>query len=464
MTLLAPLFLYVALAVAAATVALHFIVTRQPPSSPLPTARFAPRSSVRVTTISRPEDLLLLLVRASTVLLVGLAFARPVLIPERRAVARVVLADVSRGVAAIEEVRDSARSLLGERDALVVFDSAARVVRGGAADSAARLERAERDGRLSPALIAALRTAAELRAEADSIEIAIVSPFRASEVDGATQAIRALWPGRVRLMPVAAGGESSAPAPGVDVRGAPDDGVAIAARLAGLPAADPTVRVVRGEATAGDSAWAAAGRRALVRWPAGGAPPGWRARATTDTAGAVVAGEAVLVYPLERRWEPDPDAAGARVAARWVDGAPAAVERAVGAGCIRDVAIPVPERGDVVLRPAFGQLLRALAAPCRATAGAAGLGVEALRALAGDGPLASREQVAPPDAVATPLVPWLLAAALALALAELRLRRRAATPTRGVEEEEAPPREDRTPRGDTTALARGGAAARVEAG
>lgn len=432
MTLLAPLFFVIALGVAAGAVVLHFIVTRQPASSLLPTVRFVPRGTVRVVTVERPRDVLLLLLRVALILLIGLAFSRPVLVPDRRPVARIVLADVSRAVGSVGEVRDSVLSLLGERDVLVVFDARARVVRAGAADTASGLVRSGQVGRLSPALVAALRAAGELRAEADSVEIAIVSAFRADQVDAATAAVRALWPGRIRLVRVAAGADTLAAARGADVRG-PDggrgageeDGVVLAARLAGLAAGDTSVRVVRGAARAEDSVWAAAGARTLVRWPAEGAPPGWHERARPDTAGAVVAGEAVLVYPLERRWEPGAaHAASGRVAARWVDGEPAAVERAVGAGCIRDVAVPVPEHGDVVLRPSFGRLVRALVAPCGALAGVGtGLDEEELRALAGAGPLAARETIAPAEAVTTPLVPWLLALALLLALLELWVRR-----------------------------------------
>ena len=99
MTFLAPMFFYMALGVAAGAVALHFIVTRQPTSSPLPTVRFVPPSAVRVTTVSPvPEDLPLLLVRVLAVLCIGAALARPVLVPHRRPVARVVLADVSRAI------------------------------------------------------------------------------------------------------------------------------------------------------------------------------------------------------------------------------------------------------------------------------------------------------------------------------------------------------------------------------
>ena len=151
MTFLAPIFFYIGIAVAAGAVALHFIVTRQPASSPLPTVRFVPTSSVRVTTVAPvPEDLLLLLLRVLLALVIGAALARPVLTPERRTVAHIVLADVSRAVGDIAAVRDSARAILEPGDVLVVFDSAARVVTSGAADTAARLERSGREGRLSP--------------------------------------------------------------------------------------------------------------------------------------------------------------------------------------------------------------------------------------------------------------------------------------------------------------------------
>lgn len=424
MTFLAPMFFYVALGVAAGAVALHFIVTRQPASSPLPTVRFVPTSAVRVTTVAPvPEDLLLLLVRVLAVLLIGAALARPVLVPHRRPVARVVLADVSRAVGRIETVRDSARALLGAGDVLVVFDSSARVVKSGGPDSATHLARTSRGGRLSPALITALRTASAMRDEADSIELAIVSPMRANEIDGATLGIRALWPGRIRVVRVGAAGDSLAPPAGLAVRAGADDPIAIATSLAGLPSSDSAVRVIRGDATPADSEWAAGGRRTLVRWPVSSAPPGWIARTPSDTAGAVIAGEAALVFPLERRWRLDSAAHAMRVAARWVDGAPAAIERAAGTGCIRDVAIAVPTRGDLVLRPAFGRLVRALVAPCEAVVGGLAADSAAIATLAGAGALASHDAIRPPDGVATPLVPWLLAAAIVLVLLELLVRR-----------------------------------------
>ena len=99
------------------------------------------------------------------------------------------------------------------------------------------------------------------------------------------------------------------------------------------------------------------------------------------------------------------------------------MERIVGRGCIRDVAIPVPGRGDVILRPSFARLLEVLGTACVARVGGPALSAQDLEALQGTGPLAAAAAIAPPDTLVTPLVPWLVALALALALAELVVRR-----------------------------------------
>ena len=428
MTFLAPLFFYAGLAVAAGALAIHFIVTRQPSSSPLPTVRFIPVARVRVTTISRvPHDLRVLIVRMLLAIVIGAALARPVLIPARRPVARVIVVDASRSVGHIQAIRDSAHALLATGDALVVFDSAARVVTDRyVVDTLARLTRTTRDGKLSPALIAALRAAATLRDHADSIELDVVSPLGVSEIDGATASIRALWPGRIRMIRVAAAIDS-APRAGLTIESGADDAVMIAAQAAGITIASASAgadtRVQRGVASPSDSAWVVGGPHVLVRWPASTKPAGFAARPHIDTAGAVVAGETALVTPMERRWTPDTTTHAGRTVARWVDGEPAAIERIAGAGCIRDVAIPIPSAGDVILRPAFAHLLRELTTPCAAMAGSPRLDDAQLRALAGAGGRVASARIAPPDLVATPLVVWLLAAALVFALLELVIRR-----------------------------------------
>src|SRR5690606_39993333 len=125
--------------------------------------------------------------------------------------------------------------------------------------------------------------------------------------------------------------------------------------------------ISRGTPNAADSAWAADGARVLVHWPAThgtpdsaaapAVPAPWTARAAPDTVGALTAGGVAVVAPFER-WAAYDEAAGdgaARVVARWLDGEPAAVEVAHGAGCIRTVTVGVPPRGDRARQARFAR-------------------------------------------------------------------------------------------------------------
>jgi hypothetical protein len=321
MTFVSPLFFVAALVAAGVTVALHFIVVRQLPRQILPTARFAPERDASAPTMARrPADVVLLLLRVCLVLLIGAAFARPVLRPSRVPVYRIVEVD---------------------------------------------------SGSISASLVAGLRAAARMRDRADSFELSIVSPFTRSAFDAATDSIRALWPGAISLVP---------------------------APPRGTPTAQP----------------------ALVHWPSDGRAPGTVMRAAPDTVGALIAGDIVVVAPFERRWRLDSVPATDRVIARWVDGEPAAIAH----GCERDVAVAIPTAGDIVLRPEYQRFADAMRAPCDSDGGgpAAASDVDALR---GHGPArvparALLSAVAAP----VPLLPWLLGAALAVALAELLVRRR----------------------------------------
>ena len=443
MSFLAPAFMAAAAAVSVAVVVLHFIVTREPKTAQLPTARFAPDLPVRAQSRAiRLQDLLLLLLRVLFILAVGAALARPVIQPRRRDVSRIVLVDRSHAVANPAEAADSARLLLRDGDALVLFDDSATVVREGAIDSLESLRASQEIGRVSSALIAGLRTAAAMRDAADSLEIAIVSPLAGEELDAATDSLRALWPGAVKLVPVAARRDSSL-SHATSFVGAADDPLRFALRPAAGGTASDTVRVVRDSLTAADSAWVTAGEgRALVYWPASGTgddgapalPPSWTPRPAADTVGAVVAGSAVVVAPFVRyaalRVVADSADAGrsapARVIARWVDGEPAATEEAYARGCFRTVTVPVPARGDLVLSPHFVDFAASVLRPCGNATPLTAPSAARLAALADTG----QRSVVPRSAIAAlseppvPLVPWLYGAALVFAGCALAVRRR----------------------------------------
>jgi hypothetical protein len=383
--------------VAALVVALHFITTREPATVPLPTARFAPNRPVRARARAlKLSDLLLLLCRVALILAVGTALAQPIPAPAHRAVVRIVMADRSGSVADAAEVSDSARAPLSSRDVLIPFDS------GSAA------------GSLSAAMVVALRAASAHRDESDSLEIAIVSAFASEELDQATDSIRALWPGAIRLARVAAHRDTVS-APALMFVGAPDDPLRFALPSPVTDSAE--VRIVRGTPERADSGWAAGGSRTLVLWPAADGP-------APDTIAAVSAGDAAVVAPFPRFSRPTPLAG--RVVARWLDGSPAAVETSHGNGCIRTVDIPVASLGDLVLDARFQRLASRLTARCGGARSGARMSEARMAALAGAGKslrVPSRV-VGRPDAVRSPLTPWLLAIALGLGLGELLLRRR----------------------------------------
>jgi hypothetical protein len=250
----------------------------------------------------------------------------------------------------------------------------------------------------------------------DSIEVVIVSPLTAEETDAATTKIRAAWPGRIRLVRVAAMQTIQKPAR-VEVRAAPND--ALAAGLSLMPMLASPVRVVRGTPTADDSAWARTGN-VLVHWPATDADADWAHRSSIDAIGGVTAGGATLVGRFPRPWS-----LAGHVVARWADGEPAAVEQAVGTGCIRDVAILVDESSDLTLRAGFRALARELLAPCDGHRATTPIDSAAVAALAGSGKLAASSSLRDKTSEASRWTPWLLAAAALALIAELSLRRSA---------------------------------------
>lgn len=380
MTFLAPGFLYAAMVAAAATVAMHFIASRDARAVLLPTARFVPESSVQARVRSRRlSDPWLLALRVLLLLLAGAALARPVRTPRRERIARVIVADRSGAVRNGDEVRDSVRALYRAGDAIVSFDSVAS--RTPSPDSL-RSSAGDVTGSLSAALVQAHAAASRIREGADSIELVVISPLLPGETDRATARIRATWPGRARVVLVAPDSSRASPP-------------------------------------------------ALVTWNAAVRPPRTIARPRIDTIGAVVAGGDVLVAPFARRWVyPADSLRGATVVARWVDGDPAAVESRAGTpatvSCVRSVAIPVDSTGDLVLRPDFTRLRRRLLGPCGTAAVTIDPSSPALAQLiAGSGALARADLFPEPPSVPSSLAPWLLGAAIVLAVAELALRRRA---------------------------------------
>ncbi len=422
MSFLAPEFFFASLAVAAGVVALHFIVTRQPRAGILPTARFVPDMPASATArAARPYDLLLMLLRVLLVLAVGAGLARPVIRPTRKAVARVILVDVSRSVSDSIAMRDSLRSLYRENDAVMAFDSAARFVGGSVADSIGSLQITDRRGNISAALIAALRAASSLRDRADSMELVMISPVAAEEIDAATDDIRGLWPGSLRLARLASVRDSAAVGTGkLDVAGSPAGPLRISATLASRIPGSIAIIVREGN---GEQELQAATRPLLI-WPSSSRPPFAIAREKSDTIGGVVAASATVVAPFNRRWTyPADSVKKAEVIARWIDGEPAAIEKQQGGSCVRSSAIPVSPAGDLVLRQDFVRFVAQLSGECIARSALLHADPATVIMLRGSGGFASRDAFLPRGDTRSDLAPWLIGLALVAAFAELLVRR-----------------------------------------
>ncbi len=415
MTFLAPLWLAAAALAVAGVFALHLITTQRPPPQLLPTARFVPAGDARASSrAARPTDVLLMLLRCAALLLLGAAFAGPVTHSRGSSLARVLVVDRSRSSSV--DIRDSAQVLARQGDALVLFDSSAHTMIDGNADSIRALVPTLARGSLSAGMVAAARAARDLARVADSVEIVIVSPVTADELDAASASIVARWPGRVRLVRVRA-----APAASVSVSLVSDDAddalrPAIAAINATRPrgAATHAVRVLRNAPQAADSAAAREGA-AVVFWPrvtgANARAEGLAARNATPVA--------TLVATLARA----PLSAGGAVIARWGDGARAAAEWPLGRGCIREVGAILPLAGDVALQPAFVSVARSLVGACQGANLGAPAGDSTVKSFSRGGAAATAASLHSEDEKSS-LAPWLLAAALLLLVWELFARRR----------------------------------------
>lgn len=430
MTFAAPLFAWIGGAAAVAVVGLHLLAWRRPPETPLPTARFAPERPIRmVSRALRPADRLLLALRTALVLLAGFALAGPRFEHRRAGSARVVVVDRSNGARARDEIVSAARRELRAGDGLVVFDTAAREIDPRSLDSATA-SLVSSPGALSPAIVTAIRTARRLDEQHDSVEIVVVSPFLASEVDEATAAIRSLWRGPVRRVRVPSASDSAGAAAVPHMRGDPGDGVIAAVALNGAIAAGDRVHLIRDSLVSADSALARTGAT-IVLWPtAAGAR--WSARPRADTAMAVAVtagaigapGENATVVATFERASTAPDG---RVIARWADGAPAASEIPLGAGCIRSIAIDVPTAGDLALTPSFRRFARRITEPCGGTAFSALPDSVLDRVIPASVRVAAASVASrSPSGLSSRLTAWLLGLALAAAAAEQFLRRRGA--------------------------------------
>jgi hypothetical protein len=400
---------------ALAVLALHFISRSRPLAEPLPTARFVPLRPVNARARSIAlSDLVLLALRIAAVLALAAGVAAPVFSAKGRT-ARVMLLDRSRAVGNIAEVRDSARALRSAGTIAIPFDSAIGSSAMNPGFDSLRASGAR--GSLSAALAAAQRAAVALAASADSVELVLVSPVVEEEIDAATTRLRAAWPGRIRLVRV--GTAAVAPwQPRVDVRAAENDAVAAGVALMGAAGRDGSVRLVRSRPTSADTSWARTSGHVLLLWPASASDADWPRRDVIDAIGGVASVTGTLIARFPRPWTLH----GVSVA-RWADGEPAVVERAMGEGCIREVSVLLDQASDITLRTPFRRFAEALLAPCGGQRNGQPVALAALASMAGGGALATAGKLRDTGAESSRWTPWLLLIGALLLIIELAVRR-----------------------------------------
>lgn len=477
-----PGFVLAGVLAATLPVVLHLIARQPPRRVAFPTARFLrpePRLAVRLR--RWPTDLLLLCLRSSWLLLLGLALAAPSWSPRRVGTVEIVLLDRGAGMAgwwgaAVDSVR---RVVLaegaGRSRELVLFDTVAAHIPAPRL-SAAFLDSLALAGPAGATVdyAVALRALAEVaraRADADSFRVTLVTRPRWEGWSPGLGPLRAaVWPGGIRLAPIEAGvGDSVGASTRGGIAAAPPD-LLVARVLRGTGAEAETRRdlpyveaalealgwkVAGGAGAGGEVGKEAAAAALIVLSPLAAGEQAAimervRAGATVVTTGALPAGALRAASPWE--WPETGDVApagalvlaggpviggvvrrfagrprpGARLLAAWEDGRPAAAAVREGAGCLVYLATGL-EDGELPLQPAFPELLDQLLQGCVVGPAAViddrPLDYGARRVLAGPEQPASAASAGAAAAALGPgpalaLGGWFLLAALGVALAE----------------------------------------------
>jgi aerotolerance regulator-like protein len=411
MNFLAPGWIAAAAVAALGVLAIHLIAWRLPRAVKLPTARFVPDEPARLAARTlRPSDLALMALRVAIIMLGGLALARPTRALAPRGTAVVVAIERTGDSTS---VRDSLRGIPDvDHVSYVVFDTAAQLLTGQAAALSATGTAGTARPSLSVGLVTAIREARRLTRDYERVSIVLASTFTRDAFDQATLPVRSTWPDSIRVVRLPVRPQVPIEA-GTEVVSTKDDPVAAGIRLAEAHGLLRGVsRVVRAAATPGDSAFAAAGG-ALLLWP--------RLTTGSERVDGIHAGDATAIGHFIRMTPSDDTG---RVIARWIDGTPAALESASGAGCIRRIEFDVPDVGDFVLTTSFQRLVAALAAPCGDVVRGPVAADSALAAIAAR-PASGASTRTPDDARApNRIAAILMALAFALAIAEMAWRRR----------------------------------------
>lgn len=383
-------------------VAAHLLTRQRPRALALATTRFLPAGMLEATTLQPiPMDRWWLLLRLLILGLLAVGVAQPVATIARVPTRTVLLLDRTLPLPAQRQ----ALTTLSASDAVIAFDTSAALSAPGAA-----VTRTSRTSQLSAALAQLAHARDSLSRGATRLRIAIASGFAGASLDPATQSIRELLPDSIALLPVVLPPDSGIARGTVIVHAAGDDPIAATARLLGDSIARAGTIIERsGALTREDSAAATAG--ATVLW--------WSTRDANGVPAlqALTVASTTWIAPMTR--DSSATQLPERVVGWWADGSPAMRESQLGEGCVLRFGAGLPAAGDHTLSLSAQAWLAAVLTSCDRPPAA----VHEPPPWLSSPPARSGTAAARPVELSA-AAPWLIGGALALALAELLLRRR----------------------------------------
>ena len=385
-------------------VAAHLLTRQRPRALALATARFLPAGMLEATTLQRiPMDRWWMLLRLLILGLLALGVAQPVATIARVPTRTVLLLDRTLPVPAQRQ----ALATLGTADVVIAFDTSATLSAGSAV-----VPRMSRTSHLSAAFAQLAHVRDSLSRGATQLRIAIASGFAARSLDPATQSLRELLPDSIALLPVAMPPDSGTVRGSIVVHADGDDPIAATALLLGDSVAHSGTIIERADALTRDDSAAATAGATVLWWP------------TRDANGvpalqALTVASTTWIAPMTR--DSSATQLTERVVGWWADGAPAMRESQLGDGCVLRLRAGLPAAGDHTLSLSAQAWLATVLTSCDRPAAT----VHAPPSWLASPSLRSGTVAARPVEMSA-ATPWLIGVALALALAELLLRRRTA--------------------------------------
>jgi hypothetical protein len=384
-------------------VAAHLLSRQRPRALALATARFLPSGMLEATTLQKvPIDRWWMLLRLCIVALLALGVAQPVItgtkVPERT----VLLLDRTLP----EDAQRAALSALTPTDVVIPFDTMGVLLASPAVTPAV-----SSSASLSAALSRVLRARDSLAQRSTTMHVSVASRFAPGSIDPSTPIVRALIPDSIEVLPVTVAPIAPRERSPIVVRAIGDDPIAATAQLLGGAVATRGAVVQRGGALTSEDSLAAQNGATVVWWPAS-------VTSRTPILQAITVGSRTWIAALER----DSSRAAGMIGQAigwWADGSPAVRMQPLGRGCVLSLGVSLPASGDQTLSLAAQAWLAALITSCDRDES----GVAAAPAWL-SAPPRSVSNTAAEASLTSAAAPWLVAAALCLALTELLLRRR----------------------------------------